>query len=283
LGSKIKNILKTVLKFIVSGAALYIVSRNIDWQLTKDVLFNANIVWLSVATVFFIASKIMSSLRLNLYFKNIGLSITEKFNLRLYWIGMFYNLFLPGGIGGDGYKVYLLNQKFGTKVKPLIHASLLDRISGLVALLILAGLGYLAIDQNAFPSWLLAVVWAGIILALPIYYFVLKWLFSDFVSSYISTTFYSFTVQIFQVICAFFILISVGVDDHYLSYQVLFLISSVVAIFPFTVGGFGARELTFILGYQYLGIDQNVAVAFSLLFFLITAVVSLVGGFLKTR
>jgi glycosyltransferase 2 family protein len=56
----------------------------------------------------------------------------------------------------------------------------------------------------------------------------------------------------------------------------------VVAVFPFTIGGVGARELTFILGYQFLGIDQNVAVAFSLLFFLITAVVSMVGGFLKT-
>ena len=53
-----------------------------------------------------------------------------------------------------------------------------------------------------------------------------------------------------------------------------------MAVLPFTIGGVGARELTFILGHQYLGVDQNAAVAFSFLFFLITAVVSLYGAFL---
>lgn len=283
MANKTKNIVKTVLKFIVSGGALYVVFRNIDWQLTKDVFLNANIGWLLVAMIFFIASKILSSFRLNLYFKNIGLSLSEKFNLNLYWIGMFYNLFLPGGIGGDGYKVYLLNKKFGTKVKPLLKASLLDRLSGLTALLMLAGLGYLLIDQRAFSKWLVWVVGASIILTLPVYYIIIRRLFSDFVSSYRKSTLYSFGVQVLQVICAYFILISLGVEDHYLSYQVLFLVSSVVAIFPFTIGGIGARELTFILGYQFLGIDQNIAVAFSLLFFLITAIISLIGGFIKTR
>ena len=45
--------------------------------------------------------------------------------------------------------------------------------------------------------------------------------------------------------------------------------------------GVGARELTFILGYQYVGINENVSVAFSLLFFLITAFVSMFGGFFR--
>ena len=90
-------------------------------------------------------------------------------------------------------------------------------------------------------------------------------------------------VQVLQVICAFFILLALGVEGQYLEYQVLFLISSVVAVFPFTIGGAGAREVTFILGYTYLGIDENVSIAFSLIFFLITVFTSAFGGFLKVK
>lgn len=283
MASKTKNILKTILKFVVSAVALYFVFKNIDWELTKGVFYASNIGWLIVATLFFIASKILSSLRLNLYFKNIGLSLSEKYNLKLYWIGMFYNLFLPGGIGGDGYKVYLLNKQFGIKVKPLIQASLLDRISGLIALLILAGFGYLLLDVEKIPQWVEWIDWVGISISLPIYYIILKLLFNNFLSSFLSTTTYSFGVQLLQVVCAYFILLALGVQSHYLEYQVLFLISSVVAVFPFTIGGIGARELTFLLGYQYLGIDENIAIAFSLQFFLITALVSLIGGLLKVK
>jgi len=32
---------------------------------------------------------------------------------------MFYNLFLPGGIGGDGYKIYLLNKLSNKSIKSL--------------------------------------------------------------------------------------------------------------------------------------------------------------------
>jgi uncharacterized membrane protein YbhN (UPF0104 family) len=55
----------------------------------------------------------------------------------------------------------------------------------------------------------------------------------------------------------------------------------VVAVLPFTVGGVGARELVMIMGYTYLPINPNSAVAFSLLFFLITALSSFLGAFLQ--
>ena len=276
-----KRFLKTLLKFAISGIALYIVFRNIDWVKTWSVLFSANIWYLSIATFFFIGSKILSALRLNLYFSSIPLKLSERYNLRLYWVGMFYNLFLPGGIGGDGYKVYLLNRQYKSRVKHLISATLLDRISGMIALLFLAGLGYLLLNEPPFSSLLIPVSVAGLLTIYPVFWWAGKTIFPRFSDSFWSANFYSLGVQGLQVISAYFILISIGVEEKYLAYQVLFLISSVVAVFPFTIGGVGARELTFILGYQYLGISENVSVAFSLLFFLITAVVSLIGGFLR--
>jgi hypothetical protein len=195
---------------------------------------------------------------------------------------MFYNLFLPGGIGGDGYKVYLLQKHYGQKVKALVSATFLDRISGLVALCFLAGIGYSLVPEY-LPMWWLWLVILLTVVVYPAYYMVLKRLFRDFILSFHVTNFLSLGVQIAQVIAAYFILSALGVDQKFGEYIVLFLLSSVVAVLPFTIGGVGARELTFIIGADYFLINQNTAVAFSLIFFLITLLISAVGGFLPHK
>ena len=135
--SRLKNQLKTGLKLLLTGLALYLVFRKIDtdqlFQLAKTIHW----IWLLPAIILFILSKVATAIRLNRYFENIGIKLSESQNWKLYLIGMFYNLFLPGGIGGDGYKVYLLNKEFKTPVKKLVQAALLDRLGGLVAIVFL--------------------------------------------------------------------------------------------------------------------------------------------------
>lgn len=58
----------------------------------------------------------------------------------------------------------------------------------------------------------------------------------------------------------------------------LFLISSLVSIIPFTVGGIGAREMAFVIGANLIGSKPEVCVALSLIFYFISAVVSLSGA-----
>ena len=280
---KLKKLLQTALKFVVTGVAIYFVLRSIDTQQTAQILREAHYGFLAVATFFFTLSKVASSVRLNQYFRAIGLHISEWYNLRLYWVGMFYNLFLPGGIGGDGYKVYLLHKHCKTAVKPLIGATLIDRISGLMALLFLLLLLAAFLIPFHFLNGYDWLIYAGLLIGYPIYYFFNRLLFKSFLPKIWQTSAYSLLVQGLQLVCAWCILLSLNITTSQLAYQVLFLASSVVAVLPFTIGGVGARELTFILGHDYLGIDQNAAVAFSVLFFLITLIVSAIGGFLKAK
>lgn len=245
-----------------------------------------NITWVLVAIIFFVLSKILTALRLNLFFKNIGIHISELENFKLYAIGMFYNLFLPGGIGGDGYKVYLLNKHFQTPIKPLIQASLLDRLGGLIAILfLLIGLYFfIEIDLSILSSipldW---VATASILVLYPIFYLSNKLLFAKFIKSFTPANIYSILGQVAQMISAYFILLALGVNEKFLAYQFVFLLSSIVAVLPLTIGGVGARELVFIYSHEYIGIDKNTAVAFSLMFFLISAITSLSGAFIKTN
>ena len=90
---------------------------------------------------------------------------------------------------------------------------------------------------------------------------------------------HSALVQMAQLGSAFFILKSLGIQMDTLSYLFIFLLSSIVSVLPLTIGGIGSREVTFYYGATLLGLDQNSSVGISMVFFLITALVSLFGIF----
>ena len=284
--SQIKNQLKTALKILLTGGALYLVFQKIDTdnllQLSKTLSWG----WLVPAIALFVGSKVATAIRLNAYFANIHISLSFWENWRLYLIGMFYNLFLPGGIGGDGYKVYLLNNQFKTPVKELLKASLLDRLGGLIAILALL-FGILLVIELPLPlgnprisKILFAIGTIGIV---PGFWLLQKFLFSNFLPSFWQGIFWSLVGQLAQMAAVVCLLLALGVQDKFLAYQAVFLLSSIVAVLPLTIGGVGARELVVVYAHSYAGIQETEAVAFSLLFFLISAAVSLSGAWVKWK
>jgi uncharacterized membrane protein YbhN (UPF0104 family) len=284
--STLKNQLKTALKILLTGGALYLVFQKIDTdnllQLSKTLSWG----WLIPAIALFVGSKVATAIRLNAYFANIHISLSFWENWRLYLIGMFYNLFLPGGIGGDGYKVYLLNNQFKTPVKELLKASLLDRLGGLIAILGLL-FGILLLIDLPFPfgePWVSDVVFSvGMIVIVPGFWLLQKFLFSNFLPSFWQGIFWSLVGQLAQMAAVVCLLLALGVQEKFLAYQAVFLLSSIVAVLPLTIGGVGARELVVVYVHSYAGIQETEAVAFSLLFFLISAAVSLSGAWVKWK
>ena len=285
MGSKLKRLLKTVLKFAVTAAALYFVIRKIN---VADVLVlyrQSNLLLILAALVAFALSKLISAIRLNVFFSAIGLKLGEKANIKLYLLGMFYNLFLPGGIGGDGYKIYLLQKNYQTGTKKIFGAVLADRISGMVALVVLALVGISFLNQANSIEFtvynlqftILNLAFILIPFVLLVYYFFIKWVYPYFLKINMVTYLYAFAVQLLQVACAWFLLLALGETENHLAYIVIFLVSSAVAVLPISIGGVGVRELTFLYGSQLLNVDINIAVGISFLFYLITAVVSLGG------
>jgi glycosyltransferase 2 family protein len=287
VGSKLKRLLKTLLKFAVTAAALYFVIRKINVSEVIALYRQANIWFLLLAFFAFALSKLISAFRLNVYFTAIDLKLKEKTNVELYLLGMFYNLFLPGGIGGDGYKIYLLQKQYQTGTKKIFGAVLSDRISGMVALVILALIGASCMrieNVNVFTVYNLQfTIYNLVFLLIPLvflaYYFFIKFIYPYFLKINLITYLYAFAVQLLQVACAWFLLLALGETQNHLAYIVIFLVSSAVAVLPISIGGVGVRELTFLYGSQLLNVDINIAVGISFLFYLVTAVVSLGGIF----
>lgn len=266
----------TALKIFVSAALIYFIFTKLNVTEVFETVKKANPVYLVFALVLFIASKILAAFRLNLYFHKLKILLTQKSNLKLYLLGMFYNLFLPGGIGGDAYKGYLLKKKFDVETKKVVSVLVLDRLSGLLLLFIYASGLALFLKNNLLEDFkiLLGLV---IPLSVVVFYFLNKKFFEYALPVFWESVGYSAFVQLAQLVCVYFILKSLGIETNTVSYLVIFLISSIVSVIPLTIGGIGSRELTFFYGAAWLGLNESTSVGVSMLFFLITAAVSLFG------
>ncbi len=272
-----------LIKLVLSATALYFVFRTIDLQETWQTLLQTKAGFFVLALLAFNLSKIAAAFRFKRFLYPLGIYLSDGYNIRLLYISMFYNLFLPGSIGGDGYKVYLLKQQHEVTVKRLAGATLLDRLSGLALLVMMTGVFLLFSSFTVDVPYYDALVVVATALVLPGFYLAVRWVFPLFRTQFLSTTHLSFWVQTGQVLAAIFLLLSLSVQQHYLDYLTLFMVSSVVAVLPFTIGGVGARELVFLYGFQYLAIEQETAITFTLLFFLVTAFTSLAGLFVSAK
>ena len=273
--SQTVKLLKLLLKIGVTVVCFWYISRKIDFTKAKDAVLQADWWWLFFSVLAFAFSKYLASFRLNIYFKNIGIELTQKQNLKLYWLGMFYNLFLPGAISGDAYKVILLTRKYDVSYKKTTAAVLLDRFSGLLALgLILSTYGVIVLDNQLYD----AVLITGSVLAVVALYVVIRFFLKDFLPGFWPTFLWGIAVQVFQVVCVYCILMGLHLPLHQSEWIFIFLVAAVITVIPISLGGgLGTRELVFVEGARYFNLDMHVAPIISILFYLSNALSSVWG------
>jgi uncharacterized membrane protein YbhN (UPF0104 family) len=253
---------------------IILIVRKIDERLLLEVVSQANPLWVLWALVFFILSKLISAFRFNLLISTEGIHMSPLQNIRLYWLCMYYNLLLPGGISGDGYKIKVLMERFEKPFKRMVTITLLDRISGLIALGQLSVVLLLWIPEFQH-FWFLAI--PALLLSVVIGWGLFRWAGGRLRNAFLLSSIQSLGVQGSQVIATLGLVLALGQGLHWADYLILFLISSLVAMVPITIGGAGARELTFLFGSQFLDIHAEKAVAIGFLFYLISTGVSFFG------
>jgi len=271
-----KKQLLLLLKTGISAVLLYLIFLKIPFSEVSQTLLKAQWGFLVLALLFFTISKALAAYRLQYFWRAIGVHFSHSYNLKLYLLGMFYNLFLPGGIGGDAYKGYVVKKAYKTPTKKIFGVLLVDRLSGLLLLCVFSALlAAMGVHEILSPFRYLFVV--AIPLEILVYYLGVKKIYSYTLAVFWKAFALSAGVQMAQLIAAAFILLALGQDQEFGVYLLVFLVSSIVAVIPLTIGGIGSRELTFLYGAQWLALDYKTAIAMSLLFFFITAAVSITG------
>jgi uncharacterized membrane protein YbhN (UPF0104 family) len=277
---KLWNVVKVILIIVVTGGLLYWVFSKVPFAKIKFRLVHANRAWLSAAILCYVGSMLFSSWRLLSFFKSIGLKLDWRFNLRLYFLGLCYNVLLPGGIGGDGYKIYLLHKTYKLPTKKVFWAILFDRLSGFWAIgAIVVGLIILI---PSFPYHLaipLSIVSVGSV----IYYFVARKFFRDYTHNFFSGHLKAIGVQSMQLLTIVCLLLAQDFNGKFAPYLLSFLFSSLAAVIPFSLGGGGIRDALFLTLARQFNLTEDMAVYLSFGFYLISIVVALIGIYYVIR
>src|SRR6185436_4065681 len=129
-----------LLKIVFSvGILVYIFTRVVDlgdlWVNLRD----ASVSFLVAAVAVYFVVQTLSAYRWYLLLKPLDIDIGFPKILSLYYLGMYFNFFLPSAIGGDVFKVYYLNKETG-RLSASTASVFIDRDIGMGGLLIAATL-----------------------------------------------------------------------------------------------------------------------------------------------
>ena len=269
-----KNKLLGIFQIIVTVFFIYYTLSKIGLHKILEVVKNADLLFILFASIMYFFSQIISSERLWFILKENNLIISSKENIKLYMVGIFYNFFIPGGVGGDAYKGVLMNNKFQWSLKKIYKLLILDRLIGfgVIICLILVFSGFI-LDLKFISEFKFVLA--------PLYtllFFVGKVLVQKIFDNeivYTRSFFISHIIQILQFGSIVLILFSLGVTNNYFTFLYIFLISSVLSIFSF--GGIGIREYVFFTLASNTAVGPDIATSVGLIF-TFSALISSVPG-----
>ena len=315
MNPKLKSLLIFCLKLVVTLVPAYFVYQNIvsDPEWNVDMLFNLfrdkSVVPLVLALLCLAVSNFTACYQWKQLLERQGVHMKYGKLLKLYHVGLFFNNFMPGNVGGDVKKVYDIRMQGGQDtVGAGFTATVFDRLFGLFFITLLAlAVGALFFvhdpEQRAFmwPSvWIFmgfCVLFAALLsrrigkffcnLAAKILpdKFETRLLrmferFQKFRSKKLWTNIIclSMVTQSLRIFVHFFCGIAVGVDLSMSWYFYYIPLVAIVSALPISIGGFGPRELLAQSLFARAGVPNLESVVIQLLAYFVSLLLSLFGA-----
>lgn len=141
--------LTTLLKIGVTLFGLLFVLWQVPFSEIVGEVRQARIAGLWVTIGLIVAGLVIRAVRWLVLLRGVGSGVGFGRLLQLYFVGAFFNGFLPSGFGGDALRILELSQDVPQSTAA--GTVLVDRISGLVALFMLA-IGVLIVAPTVFPN-----------------------------------------------------------------------------------------------------------------------------------
>jgi uncharacterized membrane protein YbhN (UPF0104 family) len=268
------GIAKVLLKIGFTGGLIYLVFQKINFNDVKTVFLQSNPLYIAIALLLYFLSMVMASWRMLVFLKSIGIDLKFGFSFRLYMLGAFYNIFLPGGVGGDGYKIYILAKKYKFPTKRVFWALFLERLSGVWAICFIMVTLIMLIPQiEIHVFWPLSTL----IVSTGVYYFLAKKFFADYSRYFLKAHLLSGAIQSITVLIVISILLSQDFHGKFSPYLLSFLASTLVSVINIGIGGLGVRDFAMTHASGIFGMDQTIAVFITTTFWMISIIVSLPG------
>ncbi len=155
-----------ILRILISVGVLFFLFREIvSLDETLEVLLQADLCYLLTAFLLFLLSLVIRAYRWLVLLRGLDPMVPFGRLLRLYFVGTFFNAFLPTSFGGDVVRAMELTRH--TNSSAAIGTVLLDRMTGLLVLFVmgLVVLPFHAASLEPWLVWLLLIVAGGGLIA----------------------------------------------------------------------------------------------------------------------
>jgi len=131
--NRVRKIISSSAKILATVLIIAFLVERLGWESIVNTVRGANPGWLAAAVGIFFVSVIIGVVQWQLLLANRGLDLPFARSFKLYYVGMFFNNFIMGGIVGDAVKVTSIRSQDG-KGKIGLAATVLDRFAGLWAM-----------------------------------------------------------------------------------------------------------------------------------------------------
>jgi uncharacterized membrane protein YbhN (UPF0104 family) len=305
---KFKPLAILLLKILVSTGLLVYFFTRIHIERFFQTFMTADLSYIVVALVVYLLSQFVSAVRWIVLARPLGFKTPLKVLVNYYLVGMFFNLFAPGTVGGDVTRIYYLarsgeenlNQRLGGVTMHAAVSVFVDRVIGMAVLVWLGALGLLLFPQYAVPAAVRHVTYAlagafllgGILLPLmrrvlpadghPILVKlrVAVRTYQRHWHAVPQATLISFVVHLVQAWIHMVLGWAIQINIPYSFCIILYPLVGTFSALPVSLNGIGLREGGYLFLFQFIGIGSEKGVAFGILLFVIIALDSLIGGVL---
>ncbi|MBN1481577.1 flippase-like domain-containing protein [candidate division KSB1 bacterium] len=263
--------------------------------------------WLVVAFLVFSTSNFLGALQWYFLLRSQHVKFSFLHVLSYYHVGLFFNNFLIGYVGGDALRIYDVARKSGDSTIA-VSSVVFDRFIGFFTLTSMAmGVSFFQIHKLASYG---TVYFIGVILALWVATFFLllhenagktfgrlfKPLLPHIVVQKVHDIYMainqfrhqrfillqiigiSIVVQALRIVTHYCTALAVGVQAHVLFFFMFIPIVALFASLPISFGGIGVREQSGVTLFSTVGLAASRVVTFEFLAYIIGVVATLPGG-----
>jgi glycosyltransferase 2 family protein len=302
---KFKPAVILLIKLLVSGGLIAYILTRIHIERSFHALVSAKLSFIVLALVVYLFAQAVSAVRWTVLVRPLGIETPFRDLVSYYLIGMFFNLFAPGTVGGDVSRVYYLvkdqQRDDQGRTVPTVRAAmsvLMDRAIGMVVLVWMGAAGLMLFPSYPVPTairsltLMLALGFAICTVLIPV---LRRALPEDGNSTIVKlrlvlrsyrTHWHAIAVGILlslivHLVQAWMHLVMGRALNLAIPFSFCLIVYPLVGTFaaiPISLNGLGLREGGYIFLLGIIGIDSENGIAFGLLLFLIVATDSLIGG-----
>ena len=289
-----KRTLSFLLKLAVSAGLLFYLFRHTDFGLLWQSFKGVNFIFFGASVAVFFVFQLVSALRWQKTCQTLGFERAYAFFLRIYFIGIYFNTFLPGLLGGDLVRVFYLVKEGASKAVASLSV-LYDRGFGLLAALFLLVL-FLPGQGDFLPPpaqrSLFYLTAGGLLLSLALVFGARHLrerfspeLFHTLTAVTLPSNFgklFCLGLMVQVLFCLHFFLLgeSLGLDLPWPRYLLMVPLVGILASLPVSLGGFGVREGSLSYLLALLGYPKELGIALGFLAYGVMLIGGVVGGVL---